>query len=287
MQTTSNTMAGSTFIDSSLYTKLSVQQILTWRTQTYGDLKTVHRFTVNDILNMDRTNTPVIVKDMFKSITNRFTMGISNGTSKYSDYAFVIVDSCALCHYSLIEIISNLEKDHDLEDTRIILIASKINLTENTFKILNKNKDKYNGIRFHHLEKNMRLLSGEDTFPMENVVVAQTDIAVDNFILWTCEWNWLKKHGDWNAKGSRNEINDDAQLSILVRLNKLSGRKCFMISEDKGLLEKTRRLGNALIYAKNSISQSFSSSKRKYEKVSRQSGSERRSKVSRQSGRTN
>ena len=278
-------MAGSTFIDSSLYTKLSIQQILTWRTQTYGDLKTVHRFTVNDILNMDRTNTPVIVKDMFKSITNRFTMDISTGMSKYSDYAFVIVDSCALCHYSLIKIISDLEKDHGLEDTRIILIASKINLTENTFKILNK--DKYNGIRFHHLQKNMRLLSGEDTFPMENVVVVQTEITVDNFILWTCEWNWLKKHGNWNAKGSRNEINDDAQLSILVRLNKLSGRKCFMISEDKGLLEKTRCVGNALIYAKKPISQSFSSSKRKYERVSSQDDGDRRSKVLRQSGRTN
>ena len=280
-------MASEKFINPDLFFNMSLSQILTWRIKTYGDIKNEHSFTEDEIKNMKRSPS-IPIKDIYRSFKNQIAMHMSTGcVPKYSDYVFVIVDCCILCHHDLSYAISDLQKDYNLFDKHIILIASEINLTENMYKMINKKT--YKGVRFDILQKNMRLLSGDDKFQMENVIVVKTNIIFDNFILWKHEWTWLKKYGNWYSKGCRQEINDNSQLEILVKLSETCGKMGFMISNDKGLLEKTRCVKNGFIHAKTITSKSYSSSKRKYKYVegSHQVDDDRWSKVPRRAGRTN
>ena len=86
----------------------------------------------------------------------------------------------------------------------------------------------------------MKFLEGKEAFRMRNVVILKTDLVFDNKILFGEEHEFLRLYGRWGPK-DRNEINDNAQLEMLIQLNDMFSNKCFMISRDNGLLDKTAK----------------------------------------------
>jgi hypothetical protein len=232
------TMATSQLIHPDVFTSLTEGQVLTWRQQTYGNLTARVNYTRANMLSLDKS--PVMSLERIKdSIKDRLIMYKSTGQlSTTAESVFVMIDSCVLGVHALPSILSRLRKEHKLERKNLVLVVSHINMTENNYKIAHQSK--YPCINFKRLIYNMKFLEGKEAFRMRNVVILKTDLVFDNKILFGEEHEFLRLYGRWEPK-DRNEINDNAQLEMLIQLNDMFSNKCFMISRDNGLLDKTAK----------------------------------------------
>lgn len=229
-------MATSQLIAPAFFKKLNEEQVMTWRKETYKNLGELQSFTKDDILNLKATPT-ISLDTIKKNIKKKMVSFQATQSLKFSDSVFVMIDSCVLGRHALPTIISDLKKKYDLNQKNLIIVVSQIGLTENYYKFANK--EKYPGISFNRLNYNLDLLEGKREFKMKNIAILETDLIFDNKILFQEEHKFLQLNKTWTAK-DRNEINDNAQLELLIQLNKMFSKKCFLISRDKELLKKTQ-----------------------------------------------
>jgi hypothetical protein len=148
-----------------------------------------------------------------------------------------MIDSCVLGVQALPTIITRLKKDHGLQRKNLVLDVRQINMTENNYKM--QHQANYPCINFNRLSYNLDLLNGKTKFRMKNIVILETDLVFDNKVLFQEECKFLQTNKQWSGS-DRNEINDNAQLEMLLRLKDMFSKECFMVSRDKGLLKKVR-----------------------------------------------
>jgi hypothetical protein len=228
-------MATSLLIHPNVFSQVTEGQILTWRKQTYANLHKRILYNKEDILLLE-TSPVMSINKIRDSIKDRIIMYKSTGQlSITTESVFVMVDSCVLGIHALPTILSNLRKNNQLEKKNIILVVSHINMTENNYKIEYRNK--YPCINFKRLMYNMMFLEGNEKFKMKNIVILKTDIIFDNKILVGEEQEFLRLYGSWQSK-DRNEINDNAQLEMLIQLNNMFSKKCIIVTRDKDLINK-------------------------------------------------
>lgn len=227
-------MANSQLIYPEVYIKISEGQILTWRKETYSNLKDKKKYSKESIMNLSSSSI-MSIEEIKNSIKNRLIMYQSTGILSNLESVFVIIDSCVLCKHALPTIISKFKKDYNLNDKNLILVISNINLTENYYKI--QYKKNYPQVNFNRLMYNLNFIEGKKEFKMKNIIFLHTDIIFDNKVLIQEEVNFLHLNNNWSSK-DRNEINDNAQLGILIHLNNMFSKDCYLISSDKRLLNK-------------------------------------------------
>jgi hypothetical protein len=193
------------------------------------------QFTEREMLNIAPTST-LTLDQIHHSIRERMIKYTATGRLQHQESVFVMIDSSTLSATKITSAISSLKNKYDLANKNLILIVSQISLTENLYKF--QNKDKYRDINFNILTFNLDLLFGHTQFKMNNIVLFHTDLLFDNKILFEEEKRFLQEHRNrWLFK-DRNEINDNAQLKMLVVLNQMFSKECFLITRDKGLLNK-------------------------------------------------
>lgn len=238
MLTTYKQMANSMFIEPAMYERLSEGQILTWREQVYSNLGGRTSYSRTKLAAIAESAT-MSFDEIRESITDRILLNKSLGKMEHSHSVFVMIDSCVLGRHALPTIVSNVKRDLNLRHKNLILVLSQINQTENAYKFTKQ--DKYPSINFRRLQYNVDMLKGKIEFKMKNIIIIETDLVFDNKILIDEEERMLKKRQSWKPK-DRNEINDNAQLSLLVEINRMFGRDCILVSSDQGLLRKADRI---------------------------------------------
>jgi hypothetical protein len=229
-------MASSKLIAPAFFKKLNEEQVLTWRKETYSNLRELKTFSEKDILSLKPT-TSASYETIQKEIKKKLISFNATNRLSFSNSVFIMIDSCVLSRFPLPTIISNLKKDYDLNQTNLILVVTQIGLTENYYKFVNQGQ--YSDINFNRLNYNLDLLEGKTKFKMKNIAILETELIFDNKVLFQEEQKFLQLNKYWGSK-DRKEINDNAQLELLIQFNKMFSKKCFLISRDKDLLQKTR-----------------------------------------------
>lgn len=236
-------MATGVLICPRVFSRLKEEQVLTWRTLTYKRPGEYMQFTESEMLSMKPTST-LTLDQIRESIRERMIKHAVTGGLQQKESVFVMIDSSTLGATKLTSAISSLKNKYDLANKNLILVVSQINLTENIYKF--QNKDKYRDIHFDNLTYNLDLLFGYTQFKMNNIVLFHTDVLFDNKVLFEEEKRFLQGNRNrWLFK-DRNEINDNAQLKMLILLNQMFSKECFLITRDKGLLNKVNKQTNKL-----------------------------------------
>ena len=229
-------MATAQFIRPDVFSSMTEEQVLTWRIHTYGNLRDRMKFSKTEMLTLPPSSV-LSLNQIRESIRKRMVMYKSIGRLQHSESVFVMVDSCVLGVHALPTIITRLKKDYKLDRKNLVLVVSQINMTENNYKV--EHDHKYPCINFNRLEYNIDFLTGKTEFRMKNIVILETDIVFDNKFLFQEECRFLQTNKKWEPK-DRNEINDNAQLKMLIYLNKMFSKECFLISRDNDLLQKVK-----------------------------------------------
>lgn len=224
-------------INESTFSGLKEGQVLTWRIKTYANPNAFMRFTDQEMKEMEEATT-LTQDEIRESIRERMIRYTTQGILQDCESVFVMVDSSTLGARRLDEALCQLSKKFHLWNKNIILVVSHINKTENEYKM--GNICKYPGVDFRCMRENINLLDGKQQFSMGNVFVFHTDLVFDNKMLFEEEHQFLRRCRSWRF-GDRNEINDNAQLKMLVTLNRMFSKRCFLISRDNKLVEKARR----------------------------------------------
>jgi hypothetical protein len=236
-------MANAQLIRPNVFPCMTEEQVLTWRTATYGNLRDRTTYSKTDMLSMVPT-TVLSMDQIRESIRKRMVMYQSTGhLPAHQESVFVMIDSCVLGVQALPTIITRLKKDHGLQRNNLVLVVSQINMTENNYKMLHQTN--YPCINFNRLSYNLDLLNGKTKFRMKNIVILKTDLVFDNKVLFQEECKFLQANKQWSGS-DRNEINDNAQLEMLLRLKDMFSKECFMVSRDKGLLKKVRETSQSI-----------------------------------------
>lgn len=250
-------MALSTIIFPTVFEQLTEEQVLTWRMDTYNNIGNSKKYKKKHMLSIKSSNS--MSYDLIeRSIKRKIHMYKAIGKLSSDDIIFVMVDACTLCKKELPTIIQELRCLYSrLTNINIILVVSNINLTENKSKIIKEKKshntsdtkktnfiNKYGNVDFNILQKNLDYLEGKINMEnIGNVAILNTGIVFDNKVLYQEERLFLRNHNNmWDIK-DRNQINDNAQLTILIHLYNMFSKECFMITRDNDLLERTREIG--------------------------------------------
>ena len=229
-------MASSILIYEDCFSKMTEAQVNAWRSITYSDLKKKHFFSRSSLLNMQ--GLPSSTFDSIEmSIKNQLAKLKSLGKLSLPRSTFVMIDSCILSRFTLPFIVSEVKQIPKLSNTNLILVFSQISMTENEYKLTFKSK--YQSVRFQKLERNFKFIRGEEHFLMSNLAIIKTNLSFDSKILYLEECKFLLKNKTWAPK-DRNEINDNAQLEMLLFLKRITSNKCCLVTNDKGLLLKAQ-----------------------------------------------
>jgi hypothetical protein len=227
-------MATSLLIAPAFFKQISEEQVLTWRQETYSKICNNMLYSKNDILALKKS--PIMSFEKIKeSIKNRLIMYQSTGKLIYSESVFIMIDSCIISKYPLTKVLSKIKNTCNLNNKNMILIVSQIHMTENYYKCVNK--EKYPCVNFNCLNYNLDLLEGKIEFKIKNILILETNIVFDNKILFQEEKKFLQLNKTWEFK-DRNEINDNAQLELLIHMNKMFSKECYFVSRDNKLLQK-------------------------------------------------
>jgi hypothetical protein len=238
-------VANSYFIYPQCYINLSEEKILTWRKLTYTNLTRQYKFNKEQLEALPNSKV-FSLNEIKDNITDRIFYFKQSGRLLHAESVFIMIDSCTLGKHKLTSIIIKITQKYNLYNKNIILMVSHINMTENNYKVIKK--DKYPCINFNKLQFNLDLLNGKIEFKIPNIVIMNTDISLDNKVLIEEEINYLHHNSTW-VGAIRNEINDISQVKILKKiLNMFPNNKGYFITHDNKLL-------NSLFYNKDNDGQ--------------------------------
>lgn len=232
-------MANSNFIKPAVYSQLSESQIYEWRKNTYTTLGNKFKYTIDDLMKITSEYTPTISELMnnMKELINEHKI---LGKLKYKKDSFIYIDSSSLCKLTIPTILSNtMKKNPEIKKTNLIIIFSNISKTENMYKFLNR----YPGVNYHNLQFNLDLLNNKIQFKMENVIVLPTNLYLDNKMLISEETDHLKRYKNWNIINIKNELNDNAQINMIIEFAEFfTNKNIVLISHDIQMCHKTQDL---------------------------------------------
>lgn len=241
-------MATNISISRYLYPKLNESQIYQWRFITYNNLNLNHIFTKKELLNFLNIKIPSI-SELFNELKQEINEKIILGELQYNKNCFILIDSSTICNLNIENIIENLLNEYlFLKDCNIILIYSNINKAENLYKKTNN----YTGVNYPILNHNLDILNRINNLHFQNLIILNTNLFLDNKILMQEELKHLQNYGYW-LKGSKNEINDDSQITMInLFLDYFHNSKGILVSHDKKLCNKILKnnFSNSHLYCK-------------------------------------
>lgn len=230
-------MANSTFIKPETYSNLTESQIFEWRKYTYNNLGYQQQFTNNEIMSLKSYDLPS-QDELLNEISDQIKQAKILGILKKPKDNIVYIDSSTICKLTIPTILIKLfEKYPERKNLNNILIFSKISETENKYKFVKKYKD----VNYKVLTFNMDLLTKKIPFKMQNVIIINTNLILDNKYLISEEISHLQSFHKWGNTSIKNEINDNAQILMMVDLLKFfKMMKGFIITHDKLMCTKVR-----------------------------------------------
>lgn len=241
-------MATNISISRYLYPKLNESQIYQWRFITYTNLKLNHIFTKKELLNFPNIKIPTI-SELFDELKQEINEKIILGELQHNKNCFILIDSSTICNLNIENIIHNLLNEYSfLNESNIILIYSHINKAENLYKKTNN----YTGVNYSVLNHNLDILNKNIQLNFNNSIILNTNLYLDNKILIDEELKHLNTYGYW-LKGSKNEINDDSQITMInTFLDYFANTNGILVSHDKKLCNKILKnnFTNSNLYCK-------------------------------------
>ncbi len=235
-------MATGINISKYIYNELNESQIYTWRNITYNNLEKYHKFTKNDLYNFPFINIPCM-SDLLNELYEDILEKIITGELEYSENTFIMIDSSTICNLSIHDIISNIYNLYpNIKKTNLIILYSCINKAENNYK----KTTNYPGVNYNLLNHNLHILNNKilNNNIYKNVIILNTNLYLENKILINEEKKYLNKYNQW-LKGSKNEINDNAQIKLMtILLSKFINFKGIFISHDRGLCNKLKHISS-------------------------------------------
>jgi len=232
-------MANSSFIKPATYINLTESQIYEWRKSTYNDLNIRHNFTDSQMKLLKSYPLPSkeeLLTEISEQIKHEKIVG---NLSKKKDN-IIYIDSSTLCKIAIPTIIKSIfHKYPDRRNLNNIIVFSNISKVENLYKFIKHYKD----VNYNTLTFNMDLLTKKIPFRMKNIIILTTNLIFDNKCLIEHEIEYLHNFGDWRQTSIKNEINDNAQISImnyvLMFFKQTDG---IIVSHDKKMCEKIKKL---------------------------------------------
>ncbi len=228
-------MATSMFIKPESFNHLTESQVCEWRQFTYNNLNNKTIFTLQDLQQFAIT-TPPSIDELMSEIDDKIKEFKILGKLTHTESTFLYIDSSTMCRMTIPTMIKKtLIKYPQFTNTNIIIIFSEISKAENLYKFINK----YPDVNYKHLEFNLDLLFKKIKFTMKNVMILNTNIYLDNKILFNEEKNYLNKYHNWKAVNIKNEINDDAQIILMeIISNYFQSFNSIILSHDKKMCSK-------------------------------------------------
>ncbi|NCY26409.1 MAG: hypothetical protein EBX37_16755 [Alphaproteobacteria bacterium] len=93
----------------------------------------------------------------------------------------------------------------------------------------------------------MDLLTQKVPFKMCNVFIITTNLLMDNKLLMIEEKDYLNIFKKWKDSNIKNEINDNAQIQIMIKiLLYFSNKKGIIISHDKMMCNKVKKFMSSI-----------------------------------------
>lgn len=232
-------MASSIYIKPESFYHLSESQICMWRKYTYNNLGEQKQFTLDD-LKKYTIETPPSIEYCLDEIKKQVIQSKITGKLSYSNSTFVYIDSSTMCRVTIPTIIKKMFiKYPKIKKTNIIIIFSEIAKAENLYKFTTN----YPNVNYKHLQFNLDLLYGKIEFKMKNIDVIHTNIYFDNKLLMNEEYSYLLKYLNWQHANIKNELNDNAQIEMMVMINKYFNlNNSVFISHDNGICNKIQQL---------------------------------------------
>jgi hypothetical protein len=243
-------MANSNFIKAVVYPQLSESQIYEWRKATYSGLGNKFKYTTDELMKLTDDYTPTI-SDLMNEMNELINESKILGKLKYKKDSFIYIDSSSLCKLTIPTILCNtMQKHPEIKKTNLIIIFSNISKTENMYKFVNP----YPCVNYDHLRFNLDLLNNKTQFKMKNVMVLPTNLYLDNKMLISEEIEHLKHYHTWNMINIKNELNDNAQINMLIEFAIFfTNKNVVLVSHDVKMCHKTQHLINSDINKRNNL----------------------------------
>jgi len=230
-------MATSIFIKPQSYSELSESQIYEWRKDTYCNLNSKRTYSLDELkqfLNIE----PPTISELMEEISDQIKEAKIMGKLENKQDVFIYIDSSSMCQISIPTMIQRIFlKYPHLKKSNLILIFSHISKAENLYKFVNY----YPCVKYNTLNFNMDLLTQKIPFKMRNVFIIKTNLLMDNKLLMIEEKDYLNIFKKWKDPNIKNEINDNAQIQIMIEiLLYFSKKKGIIISHDKMMCNKVK-----------------------------------------------
>lgn len=230
-------MANSIFIKPQSYSELSESQIYEWRKNTYDNLNSKRSYTLDELKNFLNIEPPSIY-ELMEEISDQIKEAKILGKLENKQDIFIYIDSSSMCKVSIPTMIQKIFlKYPNLKNSNLILIFSHISKVENLYKFINY----YPCVKYNTLNFNMNMLTKQIPFKMRNVVIITTNLLMDNKLLMIEEKDYLNHFKKWKNPNIKNEINDNAQIQIMIEiLLHFRTKKGIIISHDKMMCNKIK-----------------------------------------------
>jgi hypothetical protein len=159
---------------------------------------------------------------------------------------FISVDSNVVCKYDILEempkVRNGIKATLNIENPVIVFIDTFVSKTENAYKLSQRHK--YAGVDFTNLENYFKFINEETMFFDDSCVdyIHTVDEKYACAILDDEEDDYFYNGGQCHrGSGARQEINDNAQLSILLRFrDSIVGSNVVFLTFDKALQKKCK-----------------------------------------------
>lgn len=234
-------MATSIFIKPTIYHDLTESQIYEWRKDTYNNLGSKRLYSLDELKQFDIIQ-PIAIDDLLEEISDQIKEAKILGKLTYQKDLLIYIDSSSMCQMTIPTMINKIFlKYPELKYSNLIIIFSHISKAENMYKFVNN----YNAVKYRKLSFNLDLLTKKIEFTKKNVLILTTNLLLDNKFLMAEEVSYLQKFNKWKDLNIKNEINDNAQINIMIEIlsyfkknnndNKKSG---IILSHDKLMCSK-------------------------------------------------
>lgn len=232
-------MANSVFIHEATYPVLTESQVYEWRKESYANLGNTFEYSHDEVTKLPYYKLPKM-EELLDEMSNTIKEAKILGKLTYSTDTFMYIDSSSMCQMTIVELITKMYiKYPHLKQTNIICIFSQISKIENLYKFV-KN---YNGVDYRILKFNLDLINNIIPFKIDNMIILNTNLMFDNKFLISEEISHLKTFSKWGKANTKNEINDNAQIGMMIQiLNYFNISNGLVISHDKKFCQKIKYL---------------------------------------------
>jgi hypothetical protein len=241
---TSKIVANNLMIYPKYRNQFSEEERTSWRIKSFNTLGNNIKYTYDDLKSLPNTEVENDISKMTK--LNFIQEKLILGEIVPEQIVFLSFDSNIVCRYDTLSYITKvgdgIKTTLNIEDPIIIYIDTFISKIENRYKQLQK--EDYDDVNFTYIENYFKFVKDDE------IVFGTPDIDYIHNVCMKHACKVLDDEEGWyfsNSKckhikrGAKQEINDNAQLSILLQFrDSIIGSNLVFLTLDKGLQKKCK-----------------------------------------------